>query len=68
LRPLPLPTEAGPPVLAFLGRKERLKSPDQFLELLWWLPRTAYGSAILAGDNFAVSDELSADQLLAAMI
>ncbi len=43
------PPSAEPPDVHFIGRTERLKGPDIFLELLWWLPRRLYGAASLIG-------------------
>jgi glycosyltransferase involved in cell wall biosynthesis len=48
-RPGRPPPSAEPPDVHFIGRTERLKGPDIFLELLWWLPRRAYGAASLIG-------------------
>ena len=45
---LPSPS-AEPPDVHFIGRTERLKGPDIFLDLLWWLPRRLYGAASLIG-------------------
>lgn len=38
------------PNLYFIGRTERRKGPDLFLELLWNLPRAAYSQAWIVGD------------------
>ena len=37
--------------LLFIGRRERRKGPDLFLDLAWWLPRDAYRRLIFIGDE-----------------
>ncbi|MDR3514523.1 MAG: glycosyltransferase [Azospirillaceae bacterium] len=68
LRPSLAVPAAAPPDLLFAARKERIKGPDLFLELLWWLPRTSYGAALLAGGDYAVQAGQSADLTLAQMM
>ncbi|MDR3518063.1 MAG: hypothetical protein P4M00_19855 [Azospirillaceae bacterium] len=57
----------SPPGLLFAARKERWKGPDLFLELLWWLPRSSYATAVLAGVDSTVTPE-SANLTLARMM
>jgi glycosyltransferase involved in cell wall biosynthesis len=37
--------------LLFIGRRERRKGPDLFLDLAWWLPPETYRRAVLIGDE-----------------
>jgi glycosyltransferase involved in cell wall biosynthesis len=37
------------PALHFIGRTEKRKGPHVFLQLLWWLPRSCWGSAAVIG-------------------
>ena len=50
-----LPTLAtaasGPPDLAFVGRREKWKGPDLFLDFAWCLDPALYGRLILAGPD-----------------
>jgi|GEM_PF-1085475 len=39
------------PDLNFVGRLERLKGPDLFINLVWWLPRAKYEKARLIGSQ-----------------
>lgn len=39
----------SPPDLQFIGRTEKCKGPDLFVELAWWLPADSYGRAIIVG-------------------
>jgi glycosyltransferase involved in cell wall biosynthesis len=39
----------GAPDLNFVGRGEKLKGPDIFIHLAWWLPRSCYRTANLIG-------------------
>ena len=56
---LPSPS-TEPPDVHFVGRTERLKGPDIFLELLWWLPRRLYGSASVIGpESFSLQSGYS---------
>jgi len=41
--------DTGPVNLNFVGRKERLKGPDLFLDLVWWLRSGSKGSIRLIG-------------------
>jgi glycosyltransferase involved in cell wall biosynthesis len=40
-----------PPNLNFIGRTERRKGPDLFVDLAWWLPRSSYNKASIIGPN-----------------
>ena len=52
-----IPGRATPPLggaapdLAFIGRREKWKGPDLFLDLAWCLDRADYGRLILAGPD-----------------
>ncbi|MBI1756544.1 MAG: glycosyltransferase [Fimbriimonas ginsengisoli] len=46
----------GPPDLNFLGRRAGIKGADLFLKLLVALPRSAYGSARIMGDDVKNSE------------
>lgn len=50
-RPAPFDARAAaePPALTFIGRTDKHKGPDLFLELAWWLPRESYASATIVG-------------------
>jgi len=39
------------PALYFIGRTEKRKGPDIFIDLLSWLPRATYGAAVIAGPD-----------------
>lgn len=43
------PSTASAPDLAFIGRTEKRKGPDLFVDLAWWLPRASYGRARIIG-------------------
>lgn len=49
------PSEAeprgGPPDLAFVGRREKWKGPDIFLDIAWCLPRTSYRRLMVVGPD-----------------
>ncbi len=38
-----------PPALAFVGRREKWKGPDLFLDLAWWIDRSRYSRLLLIG-------------------
>jgi glycosyltransferase involved in cell wall biosynthesis len=50
-RPEPTRTRRSPrsPDLVFVGRTEKRKGPDLFVEMAWWLRRGAYGTARIIG-------------------
>lgn len=50
-KPLPFIPSENPPHLNFIGRTERRKSPDLFIEIAWWLPRSSYHKASIIGPN-----------------
>ncbi|MBD2436139.1 glycosyltransferase [Nostoc sp. FACHB-110] len=57
------------PTLNFVGRKERRKGPDIFVELAWWLPRYKFKTANLIGpDSFDPKGELGSGIFLYQMI
>ncbi|HWK43567.1 MAG TPA: glycosyltransferase [Stellaceae bacterium] len=41
----------APPNLAFVGRRERRKGPDLFVDFAWWLPRASYDRALIIGGD-----------------
>lgn len=43
--------EDRPADILFLGRKEKRKGPDIFLDLAWWLPREKFRDIIMIGDD-----------------
>jgi glycosyltransferase involved in cell wall biosynthesis len=51
--PLPKPALTEPtsqlPNLNFIGRTEKRKGPDLFVDLVWWLPRSLYDTAQIIG-------------------
>ena len=70
---LPKPKLAKPsdsrPNINFIGRTEKRKGPDTFVEIAWWLPRTMYEKAnIIGSDSFDAFGEVSSRGLLHKMI
>ncbi len=45
-RPLP-----GPPSLLFVGRTEKRKGPQLFVQMAWWLPHESYRDALIVGPD-----------------
>ncbi|MDE3075923.1 MAG: glycosyltransferase, partial [Chloroflexota bacterium] len=45
------PAGSAPPDLYFVGRREKRKGPDLFVDLLWWLDRSLYGDAWILGPD-----------------
>ncbi|HWB07598.1 MAG TPA: glycosyltransferase [Pirellulales bacterium] len=68
--PQPTRTRRSPrsPDLLFVGRTEKRKGPDLFVEMAWWLRRGAYGTARIIGppshDPHGVSSEHYLRQLI----
>jgi glycosyltransferase involved in cell wall biosynthesis len=50
-QPIVSPLEERPPDLVFVGRRERRKGPDLFLDIAWWCPAEAYRRLVLIGDE-----------------
>lgn len=52
---LPKPTLASyssePPSINFIGRTEKRKGPDIFVDLAWWLPRSSFSTANIIGPD-----------------
>jgi len=69
---LPLPALAPrsqtPPDINFIGRTEKQKGPDLFVELLWWLRRSSYGAANLIGPSCCECGGTRSDKYLEDMI
>jgi len=40
-----------PPSLNFIGRTEKRKSPDIFVDLVWWLPPSSFSTANIIGPD-----------------
>ncbi|MBM3883076.1 MAG: glycosyltransferase, partial [Verrucomicrobia bacterium] len=62
--PHPASANPAPPSLNFIGRTERRKGPDIFVDLVSWLPRSAYSAANIIGPD----DRAGSNQFLQAMI
>ena len=67
-RLLPYEDRPGPPDLNFVGRSEKRKGPDIFINLAWWLPRSSFRSAKLIGPQNYDPDGTSSDTYLRQMI
>ncbi|WP_103669964.1 glycosyltransferase [Pseudanabaena sp. BC1403] len=70
---LPTPHLAKPsdskPNINFVGRTEKRKGPDIFVEIAWWLPRSMYGKAnIIGSDSFDALSEVGSGLFLYKMI
>lgn len=58
-----------PPDLNFVGRTEKRKGPDIFVELAWWLPRTAFGEANIIGPHsFDATGNVSSEGFIRSML
>lgn len=55
---------SAPPALAFIGRQERWKGPDLFIDMAAGLPRNASSATLLIGPETRIRDVSSGDQLL----
>lgn len=58
------PAGHGKPDLLYVGRRERLKGPDLFIEIGAWLEKANYGSHVAVGDPVPLPDGASADDML----
>jgi glycosyltransferase involved in cell wall biosynthesis len=56
------------PDLLFIGRTEKCKGPDLFVELAWWLRRGAYGTARIIGPPSHDPHGVSSEQYLRDLI
>lgn len=45
------PAETDRPTLAFIGRHERRKGPDLFIDLAWWVGDQAYSRLLMIGPD-----------------
>lgn len=68
---LPQPTRTRQshrsPDLVFVGRTEKCKGPDLFVELAWWLRRGAYGTARVIGPASHDFNGVSSEEYLRDM-
>jgi glycosyltransferase involved in cell wall biosynthesis len=56
------------PDLLFVGRTEKRKGPDLFVEMAWWLRRGAYGTARIIGPDSHDPHGISSEHHLRHMI
>jgi len=74
LRFLDLPQPTGTrrshrsPDLLFVGRTEKRKGPDLFIEMAWWLRRGAYGTARIIGPASHDANSNSSEHYLCDLI
>lgn len=52
------------PDLLYVGRRERLKGPDLFIEIGAWLEKSGFGSLVAVGDPVPLEGGGSADDML----
>lgn len=57
----------GKPDVAFVGRRERRKGPDIFVDALWSVDRQSYGRSLLIGPESKGSSGVGSRPLLEAM-
>ncbi len=70
---LPKPTQSIPsdeaPNLNFIGRTEKRKGPDIFIDLVWWLSKNLYHNATIIGPHsFDDRGEVSSESFLREML
>jgi len=69
---IPLPRLTNPsvdlPDINFIGRLEKLKSPEVFAEIAWWLKRSSFNKANIIGSDCYSVDGDSAKHYLQQMI
>lgn len=51
IEPAPAPLRPGPPDLAFVGRREKCKGPDLFLDLAWCIEPGQYRRLLMVGPD-----------------
>ncbi|MGL5034898.1 MAG: glycosyltransferase, partial [Microcystaceae cyanobacterium] len=60
---------SSPPNLNFIGRTERRKGPDIFIDLVWWLQRSHYNEANIIGPHsFNDTGTISSESYLRGML
>jgi glycosyltransferase involved in cell wall biosynthesis len=64
----PYQDRLGPPDLNFVGRSEKLKGPDIFIQLAWWLPRSCYRAAHVIGPQSFDGNRTPSDAYVRQMI
>jgi len=62
----PPPSDAAPD-LAFIGRREKWKGPDLFIDLAWWIDPAAYARLLLIGPDGLNRVGAGSDDILAGM-
>ncbi len=70
---LPKPTQCLPskaaPSLNFIGRTEKRKGPDIFIDLVWWIPRSGYSEARIIGPHsYNYNNTISSQSYLEKML
>jgi len=55
------------PDVAFIGRRERRKGPDLFVDLAWWLPRESYRRLMLLGADGLNHQDSGSNEIIDAM-
>lgn len=63
--PAPAVSRAGPPDLAFIGRREKWKGPDLFLDLAWCVDPDLYRRLIVVGPDGLNHLGMGSDSILA---
>ncbi len=64
----PYQDRPGPPDLNFVGRCEKRKGPDIFINMAWWLPSDCVGSVNLIGPPNYDRDGTSSSEHVAQMV
>jgi glycosyltransferase involved in cell wall biosynthesis len=67
-RPLLCPPSSQPPGIHFIGRTEKRKGPDIFVEIARWLPRASYGAATIIGPESFCGEGPGANHYLRQML
>ncbi len=61
------PAADAPPDLAFVGRREKWKGPDLFLDLAWWLDPSSYRRLLVVGPDAPNGLGRGSSEILAGM-
>lgn len=65
--PQPAEPRNGPPDLMFVGRREKWKGPDLFVDMAFHIDRQAYGSLVIAGQESPNRVGVGSEAILRAM-
>lgn len=63
-RPAKISGDLNKPDIYFIGRREKCKGPDLFVDLVWWLPKGTYNDVYIIGPDSVNAAGIGSEEII----